>query len=64
MNLDQETLDDSTSNVRKQRRQQEDRRRMAYRRAIEQYQESKALHALVSDFPELAGAAPEHQRLH
>lgn len=64
MNLDQETLDDSTSNVRKQRRQQEDRRRMAYRRAIEQYQESKALHALVSDFPELAGATPEHQRLH
>ncbi|MEH6501706.1 MAG: hypothetical protein V7751_20170 [Pseudoalteromonas distincta] len=64
MAFEHDTTDDSVSNVRKQRRQQEDRRRMAYRRAIEQYQESKALHALVSDFPELAGAAPEHQRLH
>jgi hypothetical protein len=60
MAFEHDTTDDSVSNVR----QQEDRRRMAYRRAIEQYQESKALHALVSDFPELAGAAPEHQRLH
>ena len=47
MTFDQDNLDDSTSNLRKQRRQQEDKKRMAYRRAIEEYRESKALHALV-----------------
>ncbi len=45
--------EDNTSSVRKQRRLQEDRKRMAYRRAIEQYRESQALHAQVCDFPEL-----------
>ncbi|KAA0694014.1 transcriptional regulator [Halopseudomonas laoshanensis] len=64
MTFDQDNLDDSTSNVRKQRRQQEDKKRMAYRRAIEDYRESKALHALVCDFPDLIGTAQNHQRLH
>ncbi|WOD11261.1 hypothetical protein RPW65_19995 [Pseudomonas sp. NyZ704] len=64
MTVDQDNLDDSTSNVRKQRRQQEDKKRMAYRRAIEDYRESKALHALVCDFPDLIGTAQNHQRLH
>lgn len=68
MTFDQDNLDDSSSsgssNVRKQRRQQEDKKRMAYRRAIEDYRESKALHALVCDFPDLIGTAQNHQRLH
>ncbi|PCD00602.1 PA3496 family putative envelope integrity protein [Halopseudomonas pelagia] len=64
MTVDQDNLDDSTSNVRKQRRQQEDKKRMAYRRAIEDYRESKALHALVCDFPDLIGTPQNHQRLH
>lgn len=64
MTFDQDNLDDSTSNLRKQRRQQEDKKRMAYRRAIEDYRESKALHALVCDFPDLVSSAQQHQRLH
>ena len=31
----------------------QDRQRMAYRRAIEDYRDSQALHAAVCDFPEL-----------
>jgi hypothetical protein len=54
MSYDQETSDESTGSVRRQRRHQEDRKRMGYRRAIEQYRESQALQALVCDFPELA----------
>jgi hypothetical protein len=53
MSYNQEMSDGSTGNMRRQRRQQEDRKRMGYRRAIEQYRESQALHALVCDFPEL-----------
>lgn len=64
MTFDQDNLDDSTSNLRKQRRQQEDKKRMAYRRAIEEYRESKALHALVCDFPDLVASAQQQQRLH
>lgn len=41
--------------VRKQRRLEEDKKRMAYRRAIEDYRESQALQAQMSDFPELLG---------
>ena len=40
MSYNQEMSDESTGNVRRQRRQQEDRKRMGYRRAIEQYRES------------------------
>lgn len=54
----QEHQEYSTVSVRKQQRQQEDKKRMAYRRAIEDYRESKALHALVCDFPDLTGARP------
>lgn len=46
-------FEDGSSSVRKQRRQKEDRKRMAYRRAIEEYRESQALHAQVCDFPEI-----------
>lgn len=63
MTFDQDNLDDASGSLRKQKRQQEDKKRMAYRRAIEDYQESKALHALVCDFPDLTGTA-HHQRLH
>ena len=64
MTFDQDNLTDTTSNVRKQRRQQEDKKRMAYRRAIEDYRESKALHALVCDFPDLTGSAQGHSQGH
>ncbi|WP_304638634.1 PA3496 family putative envelope integrity protein [Pseudomonas sp.] len=43
------------SNPRREKRRQEDKRRMAYRRAIEDYRDSQALHAMVADYPELAG---------
>lgn len=56
MAFDHSNFDDTTGSVRKQRRQQEDKKRMAYRRAIEDYRESKALHALVCDFPDWAAA--------
>lgn len=49
-------FEDGSTSVRKQRRQNEDRKRMAYRRAIETYRESQALHAQVCDFPEIAEA--------
>lgn len=62
MAFDPDYEDDSTSSVRKQRRQKEDRRRMAYRRAIEDYRESQALQMQVCDFPELM--SPASQRLH
>ncbi|WP_022960863.1 PA3496 family putative envelope integrity protein [Halopseudomonas pelagia] len=64
MAFDQDNLDDTIGNVRKQRRQQEDKKRMAYRRAIEDYQESKALHAMVCDFPDLIGTPQSHQSAH
>lgn len=54
--------EDSTSSVRKQRRQNEDRKRMAYRRAIEDYRETQALQQQICDFPELT--SPFGQRLH
>lgn len=44
---------ESVKNVRNERRRQQDKKRMAYRRAIEDYREAQALDALLSDFPEL-----------
>lgn len=44
---------ESTKSVRNERRRQEDKRRMAYRRAIEDYREAQALQAQLGDFPEL-----------
>lgn len=64
MTFDQDEQQDTGNNVRKQRRQQEDKKRMAYRRAIEDYQESKALQALVHDFPDLTGATQSHFAAH
>ncbi|MBL4835854.1 MAG: hypothetical protein JKY26_18035 [Pseudomonas sp.] len=49
-------FEDGTTSARKQRRQNEDRKRMAYRRAIEEYRESQALQAQVCDFPEISDA--------
>lgn len=42
-----------TTNVRNERRRQDDKKRMAYRRAIEDYREAQALKAQLGDFPEL-----------
>lgn len=47
---------ESAKSVRNERRRQEDKRRMAYRRAIEDYREAQALHAQLGDFPELVTA--------
>ena len=44
---------ESAKSVRNERRRQEDKRRMAYRRAIEDYREAQALRAQLGDFPEL-----------
>ncbi|UAW98378.1 transcriptional regulator [Halopseudomonas nanhaiensis] len=41
------------NNARRARRREQDRQRMAYRRAIEDYRDSQALHAAVCDFPDL-----------
>lgn len=43
---------ESVKNVRNERRRQQDKKRMAYRRAIEDYREEQALRAQVGDFPE------------
>ncbi|MCO5786987.1 hypothetical protein DHB74_11540 [Pseudomonas sp. G11-1] len=44
---------ESVKSVRNERRRQEDKRRMAYRRAVEDYREAQALNAQLRDFPEL-----------
>lgn len=44
---------ESVKSVRNERRRQDDKRRMAYRRAIEDYREARALDAQLGDFPEL-----------
>lgn len=64
MTFESDNVDGTVGNLRKQKREQEDKKRMAYRRAIEQYQESKALQAQVCDFPEWAATAQDHPRLH
>jgi hypothetical protein len=40
----------SGTSVRRARRREQDKQRMAYRRAIEDYRDSQALHAAVCDF--------------
>ena len=50
--------EDSNSTV-KTRRQQEDQRRMAFRRAIEDRCEERQLLQSISDYPELHWQAPE-----
>lgn len=52
--------DTSTSNLRRERRREEDKKRMAYRRAIEDYRDSQALHAQVCDYPELMSRQRAH----
>ncbi|MCM8561153.1 MULTISPECIES: PA3496 family putative envelope integrity protein [Pseudomonas] len=49
--------EDSTSTV-KTRRQQEDQRRMAFRRAIEDRCDQRQLLQSISDYPELHWQAP------
>jgi len=44
----------SSNSARRARRREQDRQRMAYRRAIEDYRDSQALHAAVCDFPDLS----------
>lgn len=59
------TLDDfdnkPADNTRKEKRRQEDKRLMAYRRAIEDYRESRALHELVCDYPDPLSEASRAQ---
>lgn len=53
--LDTAFADEQSGNsARRARRREQDRQRMAYRRAIEDYRDSQALHAAVCDFPDLA----------
>ena len=47
---------ESVKSVRNERRRLDDKRRMAYRRAIEDYREAQALDAQLVDFPELRAA--------
>lgn len=47
---------ESAKSVRSERRRQEDKRRMAYRRAIEDFRDAQALNARLGDFPELLAA--------
>lgn len=47
---------ESVKSVRNERRRLDDKRRMAYRRAIEDYREAQALDAQLGDFPELRAA--------
>ena len=44
---------ESVRSARQEQRRQQDKKRMAYRRAIEDYREAKALQAQLGDFPEL-----------
>lgn len=47
---------ESVKSVRNERRRLDDKRRMTYRRAIEDYREAQALDAQLGDFPELLAA--------
>lgn len=47
---------ESVKSVRNERRRLDDKRRMAYRRAIEDYRKAQALDAQLGDFPELRAA--------
>lgn len=52
----------SVNSVRNERRRQEDKKRMAYRRAIENYREAQALLEQLDDFPELTSHKPDLHR--
>jgi hypothetical protein len=45
--------DDGTNSSAKTRKQQEDHRRMAFRRAIESYSDERRLHQEIADYPDL-----------
>ncbi|HDZ58371.1 MAG TPA: transcriptional regulator [Pseudomonas xinjiangensis] len=53
MAFERDDTSGSPRDPRRDRRREEDKKRMAYRRAIEDYRESQALHHLVADFPEM-----------
>lgn len=58
-----ETLEATGSSVRREHQRQQDKKRMAFRRAIEEYRASQALQAQFCDYPELLGGAyAGHQR--
>jgi hypothetical protein len=50
-------LDEVSNSASKTRRQQEDQRRMAYRRAIEDFTEERRLQLELSDYPDLLAAS-------
>ncbi len=56
MTFHPELADESINSVRNQRRKQQDKKRMAYRKAIEDYREAQALNSQLRDFPELMGS--------
>lgn len=56
MTFQPDSATDSTSTLRRQRRLEEDKKRMAYRRAIEDYRDSQVLHQQVCDFHDLLGS--------
>lgn len=47
---------DQQNSPSRNRRQQEDLRRMQFRKAIEDYSEQRRLHLEIADFPELVAA--------
>ncbi|PRB82756.1 PA3496 family putative envelope integrity protein [Pseudomonas sp. MYb185] len=55
MAFDPDFAGESVKSVRNERRRQQDKKRMAYRRAIEDYREAQALNTQLRDFPELLG---------
>lgn len=50
------TVDDSSHSPARKRRDLEDRKRMAYRRAIEDFSERRRLNYEIHDYPELTAA--------
>ena len=58
-----EVAGESIRSPRQEQRRQQDKKRMAYRRAIEDYREEQALRAQVGDFPEaMLASRPELSR--
>ena len=60
MALISDFTDGSARSSRDERRRQQDKKRMAYRRAIEDYREAQALQEQLGDFPELLLQQPTH----
>lgn len=56
MTFQPDNATDSTSSLRRQRRLEQDKKRMAYRRAIEDYRDGQVLHQQVCDFHDLLGS--------